>query len=205
MTRKNGTANGWLEQAYPEMHYMMLALDGDESALEWLRENSPGVDIVTRAMTGKRKALAALHADQPADLGDLFEVIDNEDLTDWLRERRPDVYLLFEAIQGDAHAMSQLKHRRPALARLALVVRELHDAHLKAQQDGSPLEGAAADMGCLVGEMHLSRGDYHKAIEAFTRAIETQPAADLYEGRARAYRGLALEDEKRAEQVRHKG
>ena len=31
-------------------------------------------------------------------------------------------------------------------------------------------------------------------IEAFTRAIETRPAADLYEGRARAYRGLAERD-----------
>jgi hypothetical protein len=59
-------------------------------------------------------------------------------------------------------------------------------------------------MGCLVGEMHLSKGDYHKAVEAFTRAIESQPASDLYEGRARAYRGLALEDEKRAEALRHK-
>ena len=46
----------------------------------------------------------------------------------------------------------------------------------------------AADVGCLIGELHLSKGEYHKAIEAFTRAIENQPTADVYEGRAIAVR-----------------
>jgi tetratricopeptide (TPR) repeat protein len=53
----------------------------------------------------------------------------------------------------------------------------------------------AADVSCLIGEMHLSKGDYAKAIEAFSRAIENRPTADAYYGRARAYRALAAADE----------
>jgi hypothetical protein len=57
----------------------------------------------------------------------------------------------------------------------------------------------AADVSCLIGEMHLSKGDFGRAIEAFTRAIDNQPTADAYLGRARAYRGLAERDEQRAQ------
>jgi hypothetical protein len=60
---------------------------------------------------------------------------------------------------------------------------------------------AAADMSCLIGEMHLSKGDYRKAIEAFSRAIDSRPTADAYQGRARAYRGLAAADERRAQEL----
>lgn len=56
----------------------------------------------------------------------------------------------------------------------------------------------AADAAYLVGEMHLSKGAYRKAVEAFTRSIEDSPSADAFEGRARAYRGLADEDERTA-------
>ena len=42
--------------------------------------------------------------------------------------------------------------------------------------------------------VYLRQGEFEKAVEAFTRAIDTRPAADLYEGRARAYRGLAERD-----------
>ena len=65
--------------------------------------------------------------------------------------------------------------------------------------------GTVADMGCLIGEMHLRQGEYEKAVEAFTRALETQPAADLYEGRARAYRGIAEQDERDARKMRARG
>lgn len=59
---------------------------------------------------------------------------------------------------------------------------------------------AAADVSCLIGELHLSKQDYTKAIEAFTRAIESRPTPDAYRGRANAYRGLADADERRAEE-----
>jgi tetratricopeptide (TPR) repeat protein len=65
------------------------------------------------------------------------------------------------------------------------------------------LPGAAADVSLLIGEMHLKQGEYTKAIEAFTRSIEADPrAADEYEGRARAYRALAAQDERRARDLR---
>jgi tetratricopeptide (TPR) repeat protein len=206
MTKKNGkaTADDWLEQAYPEMHFLLLAIEGDEAALTWLKENSGGVGVLARAMTGRKKALAELHADEPADLADLFDLIDNDDLTTWLAERQPEVYLMFEAIKGDKPATNKLKRSRPARAKLALVLHALHEAHLQKVRDGGDnnLENGAGDMGCLIGEMHLGNGDYEKAIEAFTRAIETQPAADVYEGRARAYHGLAEKDERKAAELR---
>jgi hypothetical protein len=52
--------------------------------------------------------------------------------------------------------------------------------------------------------MHLREGDFEKAVEAFTRAIDTRPAADLYEGRARAYRGMAERDMDAAELLRQR-
>jgi tetratricopeptide (TPR) repeat protein len=64
-------------------------------------------------------------------------------------------------------------------------------------------EGAAADVSLLIGEMHLKAGEYAKAVEAFTRSIEANPAAaDEYEGRSRAYRALADEDELKAKELR---
>jgi Plasmid pRiA4b ORF-3-like protein len=64
-------------------------------------------------------------------------------------------------------------------------------------------EGAAADVSLLIGEMHLKEGEFAKAVEAFTRAIESNPkAADEYEGRARAYQALAAEDERKARELR---
>ena len=64
-------------------------------------------------------------------------------------------------------------------------------------------EAAAADVSLLIGEMHFKAGEYLKAVEAFTRSIETNPAAtDEYEGRSRAYRALADEDERKAKELR---
>jgi hypothetical protein len=65
--------------------------------------------------------------------------------------------------------------------------------------DGHQITGdAAADVSCLIGELHLRKGDYPKAIEAFSRAIEGRPTPDAYLGRARAYQSLAAADERRA-------
>jgi tetratricopeptide (TPR) repeat protein len=62
-------------------------------------------------------------------------------------------------------------------------------------------DGEAADAACLVAELHLSKGDYQKAIEAFTRALETNPTVDAYQGRASAHRALAIEDEVAAQEL----
>lgn len=59
-----------------------------------------------------------------------------------------------------------------------------------------------AETACLVGEVHLDRREYHKAVEAFSRAIETEATVDAFEGRARAYRALADEDERSAQRLR---
>jgi tetratricopeptide (TPR) repeat protein len=58
----------------------------------------------------------------------------------------------------------------------------------------------AADAACLVGELHLQKGDFKKAIEAFTRALENHATPDAYQGRAQAYRALAERDEREAQE-----
>jgi tetratricopeptide (TPR) repeat protein len=71
------------------------------------------------------------------------------------------------------------------------------------ESDEDMPEAAAADVSLLIGEMHLKAGEYAKAVEAFTRSIEANPAAaDEYEGRSRAYRALADEDERKAKELR---
>jgi hypothetical protein len=59
-----------------------------------------------------------------------------------------------------------------------------------------------ADTACLVGELHLSKGEYHKAIAAFSRAIDVRPTIDAFQGRAKAYQALAAIDEQAAQQLR---
>jgi tetratricopeptide (TPR) repeat protein len=196
----------WLEQAYPQMHFLLLALDGDERASRWLEKNSPGVALFARSLAGDEQALAKLENGSSVDLDDLFEMIDNEDLVNWLEQRQPNLHLLFEAIQGNDEAVGQVKRRKAAYAQLIGPFRAIHEAYEEKIRNGNgAIEGgAAADMGCLIGEMHLHQGEYEKAIEAFTRAIETQPAADVYEGRARAYRGLAALDESSAKTLRQR-
>jgi tetratricopeptide (TPR) repeat protein len=184
----------WLEQAYPQMHYLVLALDGDAQAPDWLEQNSRGTTLFRRALAGEKLALTSLQNGAAEELDDLFEVIDNEDLSAWLAERRPELHLLFEAIKGNEEAAVQLRRRKPAYARLVPTFREVHERFLKKANGNTIEDGAAADMGCLLGEMHLREGEFEKAIDAFTRAIDTRPAADLYEGRARAYRALAERD-----------
>jgi uncharacterized protein HemY len=58
---------------------------------------------------------------------------------------------------------------------------------------------SAADVSCLIGEQHLRDGEFAKAVEAFTRSLETEPSADAYAGRARAHRALAEADERAAQ------
>jgi tetratricopeptide (TPR) repeat protein len=196
----------WLEQAYPQMHFLLLALDGNERAARWLDKNSPGVALFARALAGDEKALAKLENGSSVELDDLFELIDNEDLVDWLEQRQATLHLLFEAIQGNDEAAGQVKRRKATYTQLIAPFRKIHEAYVEKTRNGNGAieDGTAADMGCLIGEMHLRQGEFEKAIEAFTRAIETQPAADLYEGRARAYRGLAQQDETNARTMRQR-
>jgi tetratricopeptide (TPR) repeat protein len=80
------------------------------------------------------------------------------------------------------------------------------EAMADAEADDQPVDDpqtdisrtSAADAAVLVGELHLRQGEYAKAIEAFTRAIENGPTADAYQGRAKAYRGLAEMDDQKA-------
>lgn len=195
-----------LEQAFPQVHYLVLALDGDRKADHWLAENSHAVALFCRALSGDKGSAARLEADHGDDLDDLFELIDNEDLVNWLREHRPEVHCLFQAIQGDESATRELRKLRPVYARLVPMLRQIHDRYLERNQNGDTEmeDGTMADMGCLIGEMHLRQGEFEKAIEAFSRAIETRPSADLFEGRARAYRELAARDEGAAQLIRRR-
>jgi tetratricopeptide (TPR) repeat protein len=197
--------DGWLGEAYPEVHYTLLAVEADAAALAWLEANSKGLALFARAHAGDRKALQALQAGEVRELDDLFEIIDNEDLTRWLEQRHPEFHELFLAVQGE-DALKRLKRKKSGLGKLAQAMRQLHEKYLHRTREERVREdfdgGAAADMRCLVGEMHLNNGEYHKAIEAFTRALESNPTADVYEGRAQAYRALAEADERKARELR---
>jgi tetratricopeptide (TPR) repeat protein len=203
--------DGWLQRECPEAWHMLRAVEGDDTAFAWLKEKGAALYLFTRAVAGDRRAAAALVPGHGLDLDDLFGMICHYDLAHWLGERHPELYLLFEAIKGDEAALRRLKRRKAPLARLAESVAGLY---LHYQQEGPPEEPdpapsdgdipgpAAADVGCLIGELHLSKGDYERAVEAFTRSLESAPTADACEGRASAYRALAERDEQRARELR---
>jgi tetratricopeptide (TPR) repeat protein len=198
---------GWLERENPPVHYMIRAMEGDERACQWLEGHSRGLCLFAKAITGDKKALASLKTRDGLELDDLFAIIGTSDLPDWFQERHPDLHDLFAAIRGDDAAFGRLKKNSP-LGKVAQIVRDQARADPPAAPavDGQApdlvSEDTAADMSCLVGELHLSKGDFEKAIEAFGRAIATEPTADAYEGRARAYHGLAAHDERRAAELR---
>ncbi|MBI1918417.1 MAG: hypothetical protein HYS12_27315 [Planctomycetes bacterium] len=181
---------------------LLEALDGCKEALAWLEAHRRGLAIFARALGNGRKALQNLRAMSAAEWDHLFELVCDDGLDEALQQKHPDVLELFEAVKGDDEALARLQRKRPSYARFAATVREFHEKYLVATPDESGRDcipsSAAADVGCLIGEMHLRKHDYHKAIEAFTRAIENQPTADAYEGRARAYRALAALDEHKA-------
>jgi hypothetical protein len=70
---------------------------------------------------------------------------------------------------------------------------------------GGITRSAAADVACLVGDLHLRKGEYKKAVQAFSRAIEHSPTVEAYEGRARGYRALAAKDEQQAREQSARG
>ncbi|NBO90852.1 MAG: hypothetical protein EBV06_00820 [Planctomycetia bacterium] len=200
MTSRNPVeASNWLEQAFPQIHFLLLALDGDRPGRLWLEANSPGTALLMRLLGGDEKALARMVA-AGSGLDDLFELVDNDDVVRSLEHRRPALHLLFNAIRGDEEADKKLQQTNADYYAQLEPLQQVYERYRRSGQIGpEPFEqSTAADMGCLVGEMHLKQGEFERAIEAFTRAIDTQPSADLYEGRARAYRGLAEQDVERA-------
>jgi len=192
-----------LSPADPACGHLVRFLEGQRDGLAWLEQHRPPLGTFARALVGGPKARERLRGLKPADWDQLFEVIGNEELGRTLLRHHQEEYLLFEAVKGDEKSLAVLNKERPAYARLALLIREVHERTVLAADlpDGKLTGSAAADVGCLIGEMHLERGEYHKAVEAFSRAIENQPAADVYEGRARAYRALAALDQQRAREL----
>jgi tetratricopeptide (TPR) repeat protein len=192
-----------LAQGDPAARHLLAALGGNKDSLSWLDHHHKGLSVFARALTnGGSKGLDGLKALDPAAWDELFDTVCNDGLEQALKDRHPDVYLLFEAVKGDEEALAQLKRKKRSYGKLVEVIREAHEKYLlsSAEEVGKDCipSSAAADVGCLIGELHLSKGEYHKAIEAFSRAIENEPTADVYEGRARAYRALAEQDEQKA-------
>jgi tetratricopeptide (TPR) repeat protein len=202
--RSTSEAFDLIEEAFPQVRFLLLALDGDAKAQHWLENNSPGTGLFARLLGGDETVVPKMNNGTPGRMDDLFELVDNDDLTRLLQERRPALHLLFGALRGDIDAARALKRDGPTYHRQLTPLRQAYARYKKHENEG-PIEESAADMGCLVGEMHLRAGEFEKAIEAFTRAIETAPSADLYEGRARAYRGLAEMDMERAQLTRSRG
>jgi hypothetical protein len=205
MSRKLSPHDQWLEENHPGLYFTLHALDGDRKALRWLEGNAAGLFHVCRAMTGEEEATAALRRIDPVERGLLVEILDDSSLLDRVGERHPDIHELFLAGKGDESARRRLKRKSAELAHLADV---LHVLYQDGRADGAVNQaedfggGAAADVGLLVAEMHLNKGEYEKAVEAFSRALDSKPTADAYEGRARAFRALADEDERRATLLR---
>jgi tetratricopeptide (TPR) repeat protein len=192
-----------LAQGDPAARHLLAALGGSKDSLSWLDHHKKGLSVFARALTnGGSKGLEGLKALDPAAWDELFDTVCNDGLEQALQDRHPDVYLLFEAVKGDEEALAQLKRKKRSYGKLVEVIREAHEKYLLSSSEEVGKDcipsSAAADVGCLIGELHLSKGEYHKAIEAFSRAIENQPTADVYEGRARAYRALAEQDEHKA-------
>jgi hypothetical protein len=192
-------ADAWLKAENADLYWMLRAIDGDGDALLRLESEGRGLALFTRALTGDRKALVALSAGGDLELDYVHGLAVNCQQGGWLAEHHPVLHAVFEAIKGDEGPLRQLKRKKPGLTKLARLVR--------AAQEVTPKLAATspADVGCLVAEMHLSKGEYLKAIDAFTRALETAATPDAYEGRARAYRALAEADERRAAELKAAG
>jgi tetratricopeptide (TPR) repeat protein len=197
----------WLKNDDPEIYHLLLALDGDLDGLRWLKRHGDGLFLLVEALTGAKEAVETLQAQPPEKLVDLFDTIKHCDVEEWLSENHAELHRLFAFIRGE-NGSRGLKLKKAAFKRVGEIVREKFQAYHDdvdgvASSDNSAgvPNGAAADVGCLLGEMHLQNQDYHKAIEAFSRALVNDPTRDAYVGRARAYRALAALDDHAAAQL----
>ncbi len=209
-TRTSATDVVWLKNDDPEIYHLLRALDGDLDALRWLKHRGDGLFLLVEALSGAKEAVDTLEA-HPADkLHALFDTISHCDVAEWLRENHPELHCLFAFVRGDDDALKGVKHKRTTLKRVAEILRAKYPHYRDEDADGaSPsggaaamAEGAAADVGCLIGEMHLHNREYHKAIEAFSRAIANDPTPDAHANRACAYRALAALDDHAAAELR---
>ncbi len=200
---------GLLLEENPRAYFALKAIEGNERALDWLGKHQRGLYLFARAFGGDAEALQQLRSNSSLDLEDLFEAIADEALTPHLRKRLPDLHRLFAAVRGDPNGarLRERKRHKPLLDDLAQVLQELYENRVDADERGGSeaiSEDSAADMSCLVGDLHLKVCEFEKAVDAFSRAIQNRPSVDAYEGRARAYRGLAEEDERAARQLRER-
>src|SRR5689334_22303784 len=115
--------HAWIEQAFPQLHYLLLALDGDAAASRWLDGNSPGVALLARAIDGAAASAAGLERGPAAGGDEQFELIANEDLAAYRGQRHPGLYRLFAAVKGDADALERLGRKHARLARLVSPLR----------------------------------------------------------------------------------
>jgi tetratricopeptide (TPR) repeat protein len=190
----------------PVMQQLLKFLDGNHDGLDWLDQNRPGLVCLLRALGGGPRAREKLQRLTPTEWDDIFELTASEELEPHLLRHHPDEHSLFAAVMGEEDAIKRLRKHKPSYLLLADIIRKAHEHSLaaarRAESDGRGNGSEAADVGCLIGEKHLVEGDYYRAIEAFSRSIETQPTADALEGRARAYRALAILDESQARELR---
>jgi hypothetical protein len=188
----------WLKEDNPDLFLILHALAGAADALARLEREGRGLALFTLALAGNRKALAGLEKGGDLELDYVHGLAVNCQQAGWLQHRHPELYAVFEAVKGDERPLRRLKGRKPGLTKLARLVR----ASAKTDDaERSLADGGAADIGCLVGEMHLERREFARAVEAFTRAIIVAPTPDALEGRAKAYRGLAALDDRRAREL----
>lgn len=189
----------------PVMQQLLNYLDGHHEGLDWLAQNRPGLASLLRALAGGPRARQKLQSLSSTGWDEVFEAIASDELEPHLLQHHQEEHSLFAAVKGDEEALKSLKKHKPSYLLLVDIIREAHERSLAPTsvaevEDEAP--GDAADVGCLIGEMHLSKGEYHRAVEAFSRAIENQPSADALDGRARALRALAELDEALAREMR---
>ena len=190
----------------PAWQQLLKSLDGDNEGLGWLEQHRPGLACLLRALEGGPKARQKLKDLTTSKWDEVFEAVASEELEPHLLAFHQEERSLFAAVKGDEEALKLLRRHKPSYAVLAGIIREAHERSLAAsntaESNGHVGGSAAADVGCLIGEMHLGKGEFDRAIEAFSRAIDNQPSADALEGRARAYRALAALDEALAHELR---
>jgi tetratricopeptide (TPR) repeat protein len=181
---------------------VVLAADGDGDAQRRLDGRGEALRLLPQAFRGDRHAFAALRAADPLELDALCATLLTTEPPDGLAARHPELQLLLQSVRGNEVALHRLERKRHGLGRLARFLRDICGSAESLADGNGSINDSAADVGLLVGEQHLREGNFARALAAFSRAIEVEPTPDAYEGRARAYRGLAELDEHTARTIR---
>jgi tetratricopeptide (TPR) repeat protein len=196
-------SNGPVDDPAADFRDVVLAADGDGAASRRLESRGEALRLLPQAVRGDRHAFAALRAADPLELDALCATLLTTEPPDGLAARHPELQLLLESVRGNDVALHRLERKRAGLGRLARFLRDIcGSAESVADESDGNINDSAADVGLLVGEQHLRDGNYARALAAFNRAIEVEPTPDAYEGRARAYQGLAELDERQARAIR---